>query len=130
MTLVEALLASLVFLIGTTAAAQLWSQGLQTSQDLAQREERLHKLERLLLASEGTARTWAAHQGPASDCQGALDQLEPLLHALNPGGNTTFSQPPSPPGTLHLRWEEDGLRKERLFSPTALELCREGSHAP
>jgi hypothetical protein len=130
MTLVEALLASLLFLMGSSAVAQLWSQGLRTSHDLAQRQDRLHRLERLLLASEGMARDWAARLGPASDCQSALEQLVPLLRSLNQGGNATFSLPPSPAGTLHLRWEEDGFQKERLLSPTALELCREGGHGP
>ncbi|MEB3335714.1 MAG: hypothetical protein VKP70_12100 [Cyanobacteriota bacterium] len=130
MTLVEAMLASLLFLLGTSAAAQLWNQGLRASQEVAQREKRLHRLETLLLASEGAVRDWAARQGPASDCQGALEELLPRLRALNPAGSATFSHPPSPPGTLHLRWEEDGLRKERLLSPTALELCREGADGP
>lgn len=128
MTLLDVVLASLVLLLGTSAASQLWIQGLRSSRELAQREERLQKLEALLLASEGMARDQAARLGPASDCQAAVDQLLPRLRALPPAREATLSQPPSPPGTVHLRWEAEGLRRERLFSPTALGLCRGGHH--
>ncbi|MFN7679082.1 MAG: hypothetical protein ACK5QW_10885, partial [Cyanobacteriota bacterium] len=79
MTLLEAAMASLVLMLATTAAGQLWSQGVRISGLATQREERLHALEALLLASEGTARYWAAGQGPSADCQAALGQLTPLL---------------------------------------------------
>ncbi|MFN9661190.1 MAG: hypothetical protein ACK6BC_12630 [Cyanobacteriota bacterium] len=130
MTLVEVVMASLVFMLGTATAAQLWSHGLRSSRDLAQREERLHRLDGLLLASEGMARDLAVRLGPASDCQVASAQLVPRLRALPSARQATLSQPPSPPDTLHLRWETAGLRRERLLSTTALRLCREGDHEP
>jgi hypothetical protein len=127
MTLVEAVMASLVLMLGTSAAAQLWSHGLRSSLDLAQREDRFQQLEALLLASEGMARKLAAQQGPASACHVAVAQLLPQLRALPTARAATLTQPSSPPGTVHLRWEADGLRRERLFSTTALGLCREGN---
>lgn len=127
MTLMEAVMASLVLMIGTSAAAQLWSHSLRSTQDLARREERLHRLDALLLASEGMARELAASQGPARDCPTVMAELLPLLRVLPPAREATLSQPPSPAGTLHLRWEADGLRRERLLSGTALGLCREGN---
>ena len=129
MTLMEAVMASLVLMLGTSAAAQLWSHGLRSTHALAQREERLHRLDALLLASEGMARELAASQEPEDDCPTAMAQLLPLLQGMPPAREATLSQPSSPPGTLHLRWEADGLRRERLLSGTALGLCREGNHA-
>jgi hypothetical protein len=125
MTLLEVMMASLVLMLGTSAAAQLWSHGLRSTHALAQREERLHRLDALLMASEGMARELAASQEPATDCPTVMAQLLPLLQGLPPARQATLSQPPSPPGTLHLRWEADGLRRERLLSGTALGLCRE-----
>jgi hypothetical protein len=52
----------------------------------------------------------------------------PLLQTLPSAREASLSQPPSPPGTLHLRWEADGLRRERLLSVTALRLCQEDNH--
>jgi len=128
MTLVEAVMASLVLMVSTASSAWLSSQGLRSSWHLAQREERLHRLDDLLLASEGMARDLAASQGAASDCQAAVAQLVPLLQTLPSAREASLSQPPSPPGTLHLRWEADGLRRERLLSVTALRLCQEDNH--
>lgn len=128
MTLLDVVLASLVLLLGTSAASQLWIHGLRSSRELAQREERFQKLEALLLASEGMARDQAARLGSANDCQAAVDQLLPRLRALSPTGEATLTQPPTPAGTLHLRWEAEGLRRERLYSPSALGLCREARH--
>jgi hypothetical protein len=130
MTLMEAVMASLVLMLGTTAAGQLWGQGLRISGLVAQREERLQTLDALLLASEGTARQLAAAQGPASDCQVVVEQLATLLRTLPQAQRATLSLPPSPPTTVHVRWDVDGLRRERLLSTTALQLCQESGHEP
>jgi hypothetical protein len=131
MTLLEAAMASLVLMLATTAAGQLWSQGVRISGLATQREERLHALEALLLASEGTARHWAAGQGPSADCQAALGQLTPLLRALPNAQRATLFLSSAPQGTVHVRWELDGLRRERLWSAAALGLCGgEASDAP
>jgi hypothetical protein len=134
MSLTEVVAAALVLLVGSSSAARLWGQGLRASVDLAQREARLRQLDTLLLASEGEARELAAQLGPASDCQVAAGQLLPLLRALPTElarageAPATLTLPPSEPRLLHLRWEAGGLRRERLLSPAALGLCREGSH--
>jgi len=128
MTLLDAVMASLVLMLGTSAAVQLWTHGLRTSVSLGQREERLDRLEALLLASEGVARELADRREPAEDCQAAIAQLVPQLVALDPAGTASLTHPPSPPGTLHIRWEADGLRRERLFSATVLRLCHGARH--
>lgn len=132
MTMAEAVVACLVLMVGCSSAAQLWSQGLRSSWDLARREAHLEQLDSLVLASEGAARDLANSQGPASDCQVATAQLVPLLQALpgamTPDQPTTLTLPPSGTGVLHLRWEVDGLQRERLLSPSALGLCREGTN--
>jgi hypothetical protein len=128
MTLLETVMASLVLMLGTSAAAQMWCHGLRTSVNAGQREERLDRLEALLLASEGMVRHVADRGEPEGDCQVAIAQLLPRLRALDPERTATLSQPPSPAGTLHLRWDADGLRRERLFSTTALRLCQEANH--
>jgi hypothetical protein len=130
MTLMEAVMASLVLMLATTASGQLWSQGLRISGLATQREERLHTLEALLLASEGTARDWAAGHGPSADCQVAVNQLTPLLRALPNAQRATLYLSPTPLGTVHVRWELDGLRRERLLSATALRLCGEAGDVP
>ncbi|MFN9622542.1 MAG: hypothetical protein ACK587_06885 [Cyanobacteriota bacterium] len=127
MTLLEAVMASLVLMIGTSAAAQLWSQGLRTSLELARREQRLQQLETLLLSSEGLARDGAVHLGTANDCSAAEARLLSRLRALPSAAEATLTRPASSPGTLHLRWEADGVRRERIFSHSALGLCQEGS---
>ncbi|MEB3259023.1 MAG: hypothetical protein VKP63_00155 [Cyanobacteriota bacterium] len=129
MTLLEAVMASLLLMLGSSAAARLWSHGLQTTATVGQREERLDRLEALLLASEGLARN-LAHADPPGDCQVAIARLRQGLQALDPEGMATLSHPPSPPGTVHLRWEADGLRRERIFSPSVWGLCRGGDHGP
>ncbi|MFN9645745.1 MAG: hypothetical protein ACK6BG_11665 [Cyanobacteriota bacterium] len=125
MTLVEAVMASLVLMIGTSAAAQLWSHGLRSSLELARREQTLQRLDGLLLNGEGLARELAVRHGPSSDCPSALARLLSGIQALPTARTATLTLPPSPPGTLHLRWETDGVRRERLLSPSALGLCRE-----
>ncbi len=128
MTLVETVMASLVLMIGAAAAAQLWSQGFGITRDVAQREERLQRLEALLLASEGVARDLAASQAPLGNCQLAAGQFLSRLQALPASAEVSLSQHPSPPGTVHFRWELDGLRRERLLSVSALDLCQEEDH--
>jgi hypothetical protein len=128
MTLLEAVMASLVLMIGTSAAAQLWSHGLRSSLEMARREQGLQRLEGLLLGSEGLARELAARLGPDNDCPTALAQLLPRIQSLPAAREATLTLPPSPPGTVHLRWETDGLRRERLLSTSALGLCREADH--
>lgn len=130
MSLMEAVAACLVLLTGSSAAAQLWSQALRSNWQLAERQELLHRLDGLLLASEGKARELVAQQGVAAHCQGAADPLVPLLRALPTAQGATLSVPPSPPGTLHVRWEAGQLRRERLLSASALGLCREVPHGP
>lgn len=129
MNLTEAVAAALVLMVSTSAAAQLWSQALRHSSALAQRETQLQRLDALLLASEGKARELAASQTPTRDCQGAAGQLVPLLRALTSqqAQQATLTVPPSAPGLLHVRWEADGLRRERLLSASALGLCREAT---
>jgi hypothetical protein len=128
MSLLESVLASLVLMIGTSAAAQMWSQGLRSSLELARREEGLQRLEGLLLSSEGLAREQADRTGAGSDCPTAVAQLQSGLRALPPAREATLTLPPTPPGTLHLRWDSQGLRRERVFSLSAWRLCREADH--
>jgi hypothetical protein len=130
MSLLDALMASLVLMLGTSAAGQLWCHGLLVSQDLAKREESLQRLDALMLASETLARELAAGQGSDGSCQNVIAEFLPRLQALAPTREVFVAQPESPPGTLHLRWEADGLRRERLFSATALGQCREADHGP
>lgn len=135
MTLAETVAASLVLMVGSSAAAQVWSQTLRSSSELAHREAQLLALDALLLASEGQARALAdRQQGPAIDCPTAIGELVPLLRALpqtlakGEGPGATLTLPPSAPGLLHVRWESAGVRRERLFSASVLGLCREASH--
>ena len=128
MTLLEAIMASLLLMLASSAAGQVWSEGLRVSGRVAQREERAQTLDALLLASEGSVRDLAATQGPASDCQDAIAQLPPLLSSLPNPRQATLSLPASPAGTVHVRWELAGMRRERLWSVTALRLCQETGH--
>ena len=130
MSVLDALMASLVLMLGTSAAGQLWCHGLRVSQNLAKREESLQRLDAVLLASETLVRELAAGQGAAGSCQDVSAEFLPRLRALAPTREVSVTQPASPPGTLHLRWEADGLRRERLFSATALGPCREADHGP
>lgn len=125
MTLLEAVMASVVLMLGTSTSAWMWNHGLRISLELAKREERLQRLDALLLASEAMARKLADQSQPASSCQVAIAQLLPQLRALPAARSAILTQPTSPAGTLHLRWEADGLRRERLFSTSALRLCVE-----
>lgn len=128
MSVTEVLLAAALMALGGSAAAQLWGQALLASHAVALRQERLHTLDGLLLASEAAARAWAAGADPveaAEPCPGA-DALEPRLRALPAAAGATLSLPPSPAGLVHVRWELGGLRRERLLSASALGLCREG----
>lgn len=125
MNLMEVLVAATVLALGGSAAAQLWGQALLASRAVGLREERLHALDGLLLASEGAARAWAASPGSEGPCPEA-EALEPLLRELPAAAGASLSLPPSPAGLLHVRWEVGGLRRERLLSASALGLCREG----
>jgi hypothetical protein len=130
MSLVEAVAASLLLLLGSSAAAQLWSQGLRASWEQRQRESQLHSLDALVLASEGKARALAASQGPAAECQAAVAQLVPMLRALpseleqGREPQASLSLPESGAGLLHVRWAIGALQRQRLLSVTALGLCR------
>jgi hypothetical protein len=136
MTLAETVAASLVLMIGSSAAAQVWSQTLRASSVLARQEAQLHALDALLMASEGQARVLAKSQGPATDCPAAIGQLVPLLRALpsvlaqSKGQEASLTLPPSAPGMVHVRWESAGVKRERLLSASVLGLCREVAHGP
>jgi hypothetical protein len=136
MTLAETVAASLVLMIGSSAAAQVWSQTLRASSELARQEAQLHALDALLLASEGQAWVLAKSQGPATDCPAAIGQLVPLLRALpsvlaqSKGQGASLTLPPSAPGMVHVRWESAGVKRERLLSASVLGLCREVAHGP
>jgi len=143
MNLAEGVGASMVLLLGCSSAAQLWSQGLRSSLELARRESHLDRLESLLVASEGTARQLAKEEEnrklanpnqPAPNCQAVTAQLVSQLQALPTAkaskrpATLSLPQPPGP-GLLHLRWESGGVQRERLLSLSAVGLCREGSNA-
>ncbi|MFN6338271.1 MAG: hypothetical protein ACK41W_06025 [Cyanobacteriota bacterium] len=130
MNLMEVVMAALVLMLGTSAAARLWGEALRASGDLAQREERLHNLEALLLASEGKARAWATNLTTTGACPEVAERLESQLRELPATPGAILTLPPSPSGVLHVRWEAGGLRRERLLSVSALGLCREGGHGP
>ena len=132
MSLAEAVVASLVLMLGCSSAAQLWCQGLRANWDLAQREGQLVRLDSLMAESEGRARTLANSQGPAANCLVAANQLVPMLQtmpaAVAPGQPANLSLPPVAPGLLHIRWEVGGFQRERLLSLSALGLCQEGGY--
>lgn len=130
MNLAEAVAASVVLMVGCSSSAQLWSQGLRSSAELAQREAQMDRLESLLVASEGTARQLAKAppEPPGTDCQAALvAQLQalPLAQATTPPASLSLPSPPGP-GLLHLRWEAGGVQRERLLSFSALGLSVPG----
>lgn len=128
MNLIDVVMASLVLMVGASAAAQLWSQALRSTWDQALREERLQALDALLLASEGQARELVASKGTREDCALAKAELATLLRTLPTDPGTALILPASPPGMVYLRWENGPLRRERLLSATALGLCREVDH--
>jgi hypothetical protein len=134
MSLAEAVAASLVLMVGSSAAAQLWSQALRSSWHLARQEEHHQRLEALVLASEHNARHLASSLGPTEDCAEAANQLvlllKPMASGEAGGHGITFTTPASRPSTVHARWETGGQRRERLLSVSALGLCQEVSHAP
>ena len=132
MSLAEAVAASLVLMVGASASAQMWSQALRGSWELAQREAQLQRVDALVLASEGKARELASSANPSTPCADATGQLVAHLRALPSGDGqpATLTVPSSHPGVLHLRWESGGVIRERLLSPSALGLCREASHGP
>lgn len=142
MNLAETVGASLVLVVGCSASAQLWSQGIRASAELAQREAQMERLESLLVASEGTARQLASEEAaqkkanpnrPVPTCQALTAQLMPRLQALPLAQGSqppaTLSLPPGGADLLHLRWEAGGVQRERLLSLSAVGLCREGGHA-
>ncbi|MEB3325093.1 MAG: hypothetical protein VKM17_07120 [Cyanobacteriota bacterium] len=136
MTLAEVLSASVVLMLGCSSAAQLWSKGFQSGADLAQREALMDRLERLLVASEGTARQLAKTSGPEATCQAAANKMVAELQTLqeaNPPATLTFPEPnpanPLPAGLLRVRWESGGVQRERLLSLSAVGLCQEGASA-
>ncbi|MFM7314635.1 MAG: type II secretion system protein J [Cyanobium sp.] len=132
MSLMEVMVAALLFSMSAVSSLQIWSQVTMGVLQEERRQQLLERLDAELAAVEASLRQ-QKHLGlPEPICGTAADAMKTLL-AARPAGDGVERQ-------LIVLREEDSLlvemaieglpiRRQRLYQPAALGLCRSDSPA-
>lgn len=125
MTLLEVLLAGVLFFASSSASLLLWSRTLATLQADGRRGEQMELLEAALLAAESRLRDPALLPAPGADSceQLALRLAQTLAGAPAPQGVTRTLEATEAGGPLRLRLSLEDLQRERSYEPAAFGGC-------
>lgn len=123
MNLVEALVASAMFVTSSSCSLQLWSSSASWARQADVQQQQAIQLEAALLASQAQL-TALAGTPIAADCTAASSWLAAHLHSL-PSGEGLARQVSAEPGALVLVavGGANGLQRQRWLSPAAYGLC-------
>ena len=123
MNLVEAMVASAMFVTSSSCSLQLWSSSASWARQAEAQQQQAAKLEAALLASQAQL-TALAGTAIAADCTAASSWLAAHLHSM-PSGEGLVRQVSAEPGGL-VRLQVTGAggeQRQRWLSPAAYGLC-------
>ena len=128
MNLVEAMVASAMFVTSSSCSLQLWSSSASWARQAEAQQQQAANLEAALLASQAQL-TALAGTAIAADCTAASSWLAAHLQSM-PSGEGLVHQVSAEPGALVRVAVSDanGLERQRWLSPAAYGLC--GAHPP
>ena len=123
MNLVEAMVASALFVTSSSCSLQLWSGSASWARQAEAQQQQAAQLEAALLASQAQL-TALAGTAIAADCTAASSWLAAHLQSL-PSGEGLVRQVSAEPGALVRVAVSDanGLERQRWYSPAAFGLC-------
>ena len=123
MNLVEAMVASAMFVTSSSCSLQLWSSSASWARQAEAQQQQAAKLEAALLASQAQL-TALAGTPIAADCTAASSWLAAHLQSL-PSGEGLVRQVSAEPGALvRLKVASaEGVERQRWYSPAAFGLC-------
>ncbi|MCP9777009.1 MULTISPECIES: hypothetical protein [unclassified Cyanobium] len=123
MNLVEAMVASAMFVTSSSCSLQLWSGSASWARQAEAQQQQAAQLEAALLASQAQL-TALAGTTIAADCTAASSWLVAHLQSL-PSGEGIVRQVSTEPGAL-VRLQvagAGGVQRQRWLSPAAYGLC-------
>lgn len=124
MTLLEVLLAGVLFFGSSSASLLLWSRALASLQADARRAEQLELLEAELEGAESRLRDPGLLAAPAETCeQLAWRLVQAVERSPAPAGVTRTLEAALAGGVLRLRLSVDDLQRERSYEPAAFGGC-------
>jgi len=128
MNLVEAMVASAMFVTSSSCSLQLWAGSASWARQAEAQQQQAAKLEAALLASQAQL-TALAGTAIAADCTAASSWLAAHLQSM-PSGEGLMRQVSAEPGGL-VRLQvaaAEGMERQRWLSPAAYGLC--GAQSP
>jgi hypothetical protein len=123
MNLVEAMVASAMFVTSSSCSLQLWAGSASWARQAEAQQQQAAKLEAALLASQAQL-TALAGTAIAADCTAASSWLAAHLQSM-PSGEGLMRQVSAEPGGL-VRLQvaaAEGMERQRWLSPAAYGLC-------
>ena len=132
MTLLESVVASLLFATVATASLGIWSLGLTAEVRRAAQERSLDRIDAELNAVDLRLRAEGAQSPAGGDCASALHTLEAMVEAIPAGEGVEREVVPDGAGEgVWVRVAVAGQAEDRRrwFSPAALGFCSGGADA-
>lgn len=130
MTLVESVVASLLFASVATASAGIWSLGLMAETHRTAQERSLDRIDAELNAVDVRVRAEGAAPAAGGDCATAVHALVARVEALPVGEGVVRQVVPDDAGEgvwVKVAVEGQPEDRRRWFSPAALGLCGGGA---
>ena len=123
MNLVEAMVASAMFVTSTSCSLQLWAGSASWARQAEVQQQQAAKLEAALLASQAQL-TALAGTAIAADCTAASSWLAAHLQSLPSGEGLVRQVSAEPGGLVRLQVAAaEGMERQRWLSPAAYGLC-------
>ena len=123
MNLVEAMVASAMFVTSSSCSLQLWSSSASWARQAEAQQQQAAKLEAALLASQAQL-TALAGTAIAADCTAASSWLAAHLQSLPSGEGLVRQVSAEPGGLVRLQVAAaEGMERQRWYSPAAFGLC-------
>ena len=132
MNLIEVMVASAIFAGATGGSLQLWAASAVASQQGAEHERLLERMDLDLLQLQARWRRDTQHWAGLS-CERATERLEALAAATPVSPQLQRGVERTPEGTalvVSLAGQSAGLRRQRLFAAAALGPCSQAGVAP
>ena len=123
MNLVEAMVASAMFVTSSSCSLQLWAGSVSWARQAEAQQQQAAKLEAALLASQAQL-TALAGTAIAADCTAASSWLAAHLQSLPSGEGLVRKVSAEPGGLVRLQVAAaEGMERQRWLSPAAYGLC-------
>jgi hypothetical protein len=123
MNLVEAMVASAMFVTSSSCSLQLWAGSASWARQAEAQQQQAAKLEAALLASQAQL-TALAGTAIAADCTAASSWLAAHLQSMPMGEGLMRQVSAEPGGLVRLQVAAaEGMERQRWLSPAAYGLC-------